>query len=279
MIFAKKLIELALLEDIGLGDVTTELTVPEYLSAVADFRTRVPMVVCGTKLIAEVFAQVDPHVQVELNKKDGSYIEAGEILATISGPAKSILQGERLALNFMRRLSGISSFTKKCVDEVKTTKIKICDTRKTTPGWRYLEKYAVRCGGGHNHRASLADTVMIKDNHIVSVGGIEKTIELALKEKPQTSKIQVEVDTIEQLQKVVKYPIELVLLDNMSPKQVESALKIIPKSILSEVSGGMTLEKLKNYKHLAIDRISMGCLTADSHSADIGLDFRLVKKQ
>ncbi len=273
MIFERQLIELALAEDLGLGDITTDCVVPSGTTAVAKLIAREPMVVAGTELISEVFSFIPGNVQTKLTAKDGQKISKGDSIATLSGDAQAILKGERLVLNFLRKLCGIANFTAQCVQIVEGTDIKVCDTRKTTPGWRRLEKMAVRLGGGHNHRFSLSDTMMIKDNHIACHQSIAAAVERGLSLKPGTSKIQVEVDSIEQLQTIVKYPIDMVLLDNMTPNKVEEAIKIIPEGILIEVSGGIHEGNLGSYRHLPVHRISMGCLTGANHQVDIGLDF------
>jgi len=248
LIFERQLIELALAEDLGLGDITTDCVVPVGTKAVAKLSARESMVVAGIELISEVFRFIPGDVQIKLNAKDGQKISKGDVIATLSGDARAILKGERLVLNFLRKLCGIANFTAKCVQIVEGTDIKVCDTRKTTPGWRRLEKMAVRLGGGHNHRFSLSDTMMIKDNHIACHKNISAAVEQGLSLKPGTSKIQVEVDSLEQLKSIVNFPIDMVLLDNMTPKQVEEAIKVIPEGVLIEVSGGIDETTLGSYK-------------------------------
>lgn len=270
----RRIVAHAIDEDLGRGDVTTDACVPPGTRGEADVRARKPMVVSGLSVLREVFEQVDPDVEVFARCKDGEVVPAGANIAHLTGPAASILKGERVALNFVQRMSGIATQARKYVEAIpQGSKTRIADTRKTTPGLRALERYAVRCGGAHNHREDLSAAVLIKDNHIAAAGGLAIAVERARQYAPHTSRIECEVDSLEQLQTALDCKVEVVMLDNFGDEQVRTALDIVAGRALVEVSGGITLERVTKLAELGVDVISVGALTHSSAAIDIGLDW------
>lgn len=268
------LIVRALEEDLGAGDVTTEACVPEGKSATARGVAREEMIACGMPVVARVFALVDPSLAFEAKVPEGARVQAGTVLFTVRGRARSILMGERVALNLAQRMCGVATATRRYVDAVpEGKKTRITDTRKTTPGLRLLERYAVRKGGGHNHRNDLGSAVLIKDNHIVAAGGVRPAIEAARERAPHTSKIECEVDTLDQLDEALSAGADIVLLDNMPTDAVEEAVRRTRGRALLEASGGITLARVADLAAAGVDAISVGALTHSTPAADIGLDF------
>jgi nicotinate-nucleotide pyrophosphorylase (carboxylating) len=264
----------ALSEDIDRGDVTTEACVDPNQIGTATLRAREPLVVCGLPVAEEVYAQLDLLIDVDTLVEDGARVESGSPLAQISGPAASILLGERVALNFMQRLSGVSSMTRRFVDALPDgSATRITDTRKTTPGLRAFERYAVRCGGGYNHREDLGAAVLIKDNHIAAAGGCKEAIERARAYAPHTCRIECEVDTPAQLEEALAARADIIMLDNFDDGAVRDALRSIAGRAIVEVSGGITLERVKTLGALGVDIISVGALTHSAPSCDLGLDW------
>jgi nicotinate-nucleotide pyrophosphorylase (carboxylating) len=264
----------ALSEDIDRGDVTTEACISPTTVGAATLNAREPVVVCGLPIAEEVYAQLDLLVDVETLVEDGSLVEAGTALATLSGPATSILLGERVALNFMQRLTGVSTMTRRFVDALPAgSPTRITDTRKTTPGLRAFERYAVRCGGGLNHREDLGAAVLIKDNHIAAAGGCRQAIERARAYAPHTCRIECEVDTRAQLEEALDAGADIVMLDNFDDDEVRDALGLIDGRAIVEVSGGITLERVASLGGMGVDVISVGALTHSSPSSDLGLDW------
>jgi len=264
----------ALAEDLGAGDVTTEACVPADKRATAHAVARKAIVSCGIPVAARVFALVDPSLHFAMKVAEGAAVEPGTVLWTVEGRARSILMGERVALNFMQRMCGISTATRRYVSAVPEGCVtRITDTRKTTPGLRLLERYAVRRGGGHNHRNDLGSAVLIKDNHIVAAGGIGASIEAARRRAPHTSRIECEVDSLEQLEEALAAGADIVLLDNMDTPTVEEAVRRTRGRALLEASGGITLERVTELARAGVDAISVGALTHSTPAADIGLDF------
>ena len=264
----------ALSEDIDRGDITTEACVEPTAVAVATLNARERVVVCGLPVLEEVFAQIDLMVDVDVHVQDGEIVEAGASLAELSGPATSILLGERVALNFLQRLTGVATMTRRFADalpEGSTTRI--TDTRKTTPGLRAFERYAVRCGGGYNHREDLGAAILIKDNHIAAAGGCTQAIERARAYAPHTCRIECEVDTLAQLEEALAAKADIVMLDNFTDDEVRDALALINGRAIVEVSGGITLERVAALGALGVDVISVGALTHSSPSSDLGLDW------
>jgi nicotinate-nucleotide pyrophosphorylase (carboxylating) len=264
----------ALAEDLGAGDVTTEACVPEDALATAHGVARKSMVVSGIPVAGRVFALVDPGLRFAAKVAEGASATPGTILWTVEGRARSILMAERVALNFTQRMCGISTATSRYVAAVPEGCVtRITDTRKTTPGLRLLERYAVRCGGGHNHRNDLGSAVLIKDNHIVAAGGIRPAIEAARRRAPHTSRIECEVDALDQLEEALAARADIVLLDNMDTATVEEAVRRTRGRALLEASGGITLERVSELARAGVDAISVGALTHSTPAADIGLDF------
>ena len=264
----------ALDEDLGLaGDITTEATVPADQTAEAAIVARAPGTIAGLALAEAAFKSFDHDATVEAAAPDGSDVEAGRTVATVAGKARALLTGERVALNFLCRLSGIATLTRAYTRAVAGTGARICCTRKTTPGLRAFEKYAVRAGGGMNHRFGLHDAVLIKDNHIAAAGGLAEAIERARARAGHMVKIEVEVDTLAQLDALLKRPVDAVLLDNMDPETLAEAVARVDGRMLTEASGGISLETVRGIAETGVDLISVGALTHSAKTLDLGLDF------
>jgi nicotinate-nucleotide pyrophosphorylase (carboxylating) len=269
------LIQAAIEEDIGRGDVTTEATIAEHVMSRARLIAKQEMVLAGMEIFGQVYATLDSTVHVKSSYKDGDFFPAGTIIADLEGRARSLLAGERVALNFLQRLSGIATLTRQFVEAVKGYNVEIVDTRKTTPGWRLLEKYAVRVGGGKNHRHDLGDGVLIKDNHIVAAGGIKRAVEMARKHSHHLLKIEVEVETLEQVEEALQAGAEVIMLDNMSPALVADGVKLIGRRAIVEASGGVSLETVTAMARTGVDLISIGKLTHSAPAADIHVEFEI----
>jgi nicotinate-nucleotide pyrophosphorylase (carboxylating) len=272
------LIELALAEDLLGGDVTTSATVPADAQAQATLLAKSPGVISGLEVAREVFAQVDPTLEFVALVEDGETVAAMTLIAQVSGNARSILAGERLALNFLQRLSGVATVTARYVAEVAGTKARVVDTRKTTPGMRALEKAAVRHGGGHNHRFGLGDGVLIKDNHLAAVGGPQRVRDAVLAARaaaPHTLRIEVEVTTLAELAEALDAGADIVMLDNMSVEEMREAVALTQGRALLEASGGVNLTTIREIAETGVDLISVGALTHSAPSLDISLDFDL----
>ena len=264
----------ALSEDLGMvGDITSQLTIPADMKASVVLNCRENGVLAGMQYARAAFAVVDADLQFEQLKQDGDQLEAGDIIAKVSGNARNLLTAERVALNFLGHMSGIASQTALFVKAVKGTKASIADTRKTTPGLRMAEKFAVKAGGGVNHRFGLGDAVLVKDNHIAIAGGIDAALKTVVANAGHMRKIEVEVDTLEQLKQVLAYKIDTVLLDNMPPEILEKAVAMIDGRVLAEASGGVNLSTVAAIAATGVDLISVGALTHSSATLDIGLDF------
>ncbi len=268
------ILKLALREDIGTGDITTESTIAADATIVGDFISRVDGVVCGTFVAARCFELVDASIVFTPVKKEGESVKAGEIIATVSGNARSILTAERTALNMMQRMCAIattSAYYKELVKDYPTT---VVDTRKTTPGLRALEKYAVKTGGCGNHRFCLSDGVLIKDNHIKAAGGVAAAIKAARANVPFVLKIEIECDTLEQVKESVEAGADIIMLDNMTPEQMTQAVQYINGRALVEASGNMHKRDIREVAACGVDIISIGGLTHSVAAMDISLEFR-----
>ena len=268
---------LALEEDVGPGDVTTQATVPDEAQATAVMRAREALVVAGIELAAAAFGALSPKLEVRLAAQDGQRLTAGETILQVSGAARPILTAERVALNFIQRLSGVATLTAQFAEAVRGTRAQILDTRKTTPGWRRLEKYAVACGGGTNHRFGLYDMVLIKDNHLAALHSaspnpITAAIQRARDMYPKL-KLEVETDTLEQVEQALAAGADLILLDNMSPAQLREAVQRCQGRAKTEASGGINLKTVRGIAEAGVDFISVGALTHSPGAVDIGLDF------
>jgi nicotinate-nucleotide pyrophosphorylase (carboxylating) len=264
----------ALDEDLGLaGDITTNATIAPGTMAEAVISARKPGVVAGLALAETAFRALGPETRFSIEIGDGNAVNSGAVIARLSGDARTLLTAERVALNFLGRLSGIATLTRQYVDRISGTHAKIVDTRKTTPGLRAFEKYAVRCGGGYNHRVGLFDAVLIKDNHIVAAGGVAAAIRATKAAVGHMTKIEVEVDTLAQLEIVIREKVDCVLLDNMKPADLAKAVNIVAGRCLTEASGGVSLETVKEIAQSGVDLISVGALTHSAAVLDLGLDF------
>ncbi len=263
----------ALTEDIGTGDITTMSCVSPAAVSKGAFKAKEAGVICGIDILIRVFALVDATVTVNPLVSDGDYVEKGAVIAEISGKSQSILSGERVALNIIQRLSGIATRTHEAVSQIRGTKAVIADTRKTTPGLRVLEKYAVKVGGGSNHRFNLADGVLIKDNHIKAAGGIKNAIEAVRKTAPHTLKIEVETETTGQIDEALEAKADIIMLDNMTTSEMAAAVKRIGGKALVEASGNMGEKNLREVAETGVDIISIGALTHTVKALDISLKF------
>lgn len=264
----------ALLEDLGRGDVTTDACVPPELTGEAVLIARVPLVCAGLDVFEAVFAAVDSKVKIERRVCDGERLAPKTIAAHVSGPSNSILKGERVALNFVQRMSGVATKTRALVDVLPAlSKARIADTRKTTPGLRALERYAVRAGGGHNHRDDLSSAVLIKDNHIAAVGGVKNAIERARAYAPHTSRIECEVKTFDELDQALAARADIIMLDDFDDAELKRAVEIIAGRALIEVSGSVTLERVAVIAAAGVDVISVGGLTHSAAAMDLALDW------
>ena len=275
----RQLVERALEEDLGRGDVTSDLLIPSNVEARAVLRSRVEGVIAGLDIAALVFEAVDVKVKFAAVAVDGSAVTGDQDLAVVSGAARSLLRAERVALNFLQRLSGIATLTSRYVEAVHGTPARIVDTRKTTPGLRAIEKYAVRTGGGFNHRRDLSDAMMIKDNHLaviaargLSLGDAVKTARESL---PHTVKIEIEVDRLDQIAEAIAAGADIILLDNMSPRDLREAVRVIDGRAITEASGGVNLTTVSELAASGVDVISVGALTHSAPALDIGLDVDL----
>jgi nicotinate-nucleotide pyrophosphorylase (carboxylating) len=274
-VMLEPLVRAALLEDLGrAGDITTHAVVPAQARAETALVARQAGVVAGLDLAALAFRLVEPAIEIEVELPDGTRLQPGDRIATIDGPARGVLTAERVALNFLGHLSGVASATATLVDAVKGHKARICCTRKTMPGLRAVQKYAVRVGGGANHRLGLDDAVLIKDNHVVAAGGIGPAIEAARAGIGHLVKIEIEVDTLDQLKQALAVGIDAVLLDNMSPKTLAEAVRLIDGRATSEASGRITPATAPAIAASGVDLISAGWLTHSAAVLDIGLDWR-----
>ncbi len=275
----RRLVEQAVEEDLGRGDVTSDLLVPSDATARAVLRSRSQGVIAGLDVAAMVFGVTDAQVQFAALIRDGDAVAPGQELGVISGAARSLLRGERVALNFLQRLSGIATLTSRYVEAVRGTRARIVDTRKTTPGLRSLEKYAVRAGGGFNHRRDLSGAMMIKDNHLAVIGALGLSLTEAIKQAreslPHTLKIEIEVDRLDQIPEALAAGADIILLDNMSTEDLSRAVAAINGRAIIEASGGVNLRTISEIAATGVDVISVGALTHSAPALDIGLDFEL----
>jgi len=270
------IIDRALFEDLPGGDLTSSVTVGAEKRARAVAVARQELVVCGFSVFARVFERVDPFSRTTSTSTEGARVERGQVLWTVEGNARALLAAERTALNFVQRMSGIATLARAYVDALpKGSTAIVADTRKTTPGLRLLERYAVRTGGAHNHRNDLSSAVLIKDNHIVAAGGIERAVENARRGAPHTSRIEIEVQNLEELERALAARADVVLLDNFDPARLKEAVRRAKGRAVLEASGGVTLETVAEIAATGVDVISVGALTHSAPSADIALDLQL----
>jgi len=267
----------ALAEDIGSGDVTTLSTVPDSLNTSAVMVAREPLTLAGIAFAEEAFRKLSPAVALERAASDGQKLERGAVLLKVSGPARALLTAERVALNFVQRLSGVATLTARYVAAIKGTSAQILDTRKTTPGWRRFEKYAVTCGGGRNHRIGLFDLVLIKDNHLAALRA-EKPNAIAAAVKRARSacpdlKLEVEADSLDQVEQALDAGADIILLDNMAPPLLRKAVALVAGRAKTEASGGVNLETVRSIAETGVDFISVGAITHSARAVDVALDF------
>ena len=267
-----KIIDSALEEDLGPGDITTEALVDLSVKGEARLIAKEEIILAGIEIFSRVFSRLDPEIVVETKYRDGEAVSNGEDIGIVKGSMRGILSGERTALNFLQRLSGIATLTRKYVERTDSSKVRVIDTRKTTPGLRILEKYAVRRGGGFNHRFGLFDGILIKDNHIAVAGSIAKALARIKGRVPHTLRIEVEVEDIKGVEEAIGAGADAILLDNMSLKEMREAVSIAGGRVLLEASGGITLESIEEVSKTGIDLISVGAITHSARSVDISLE-------
>ena len=265
------LIEIALKEDIGPGDITTDNLVGPDLEGRGVIIAKEPLVIAGLDIAKQVFEQLDPKVIFKPDYSDGDAVKDGETIANVDGKLRALLAGERTALNFIQRLSGIATYVRSYVDELTHKSVRLVDTRKTAPGWRVLEKYAVRAGGAHNHRMGLYDGVLIKDNHIAACGGIKEAVNRIRTKVSHLVKIEVEVSDLDQVKDALDASVDVIMLDNMDIQQIKEAIAFIDGKAVVEVSGGITRSGLKRLADTGVDIISVGALTHSASSVDISM--------
>jgi len=261
----------AIKEDITSEDVSTNSVVREYVKGTCDLICKEEGIICGLDVFERVFKLLDENTEVKLNKKDGDSVKVGEVLATVTGDMRVILSGERTALNYLQRMSGIATYTNKTAKLLENTNTKLLDTRKTTPNNRIFEKYAVRIGGGNNHRYNLSDGVLLKDNHIGAAGGVKKAIEMAKEYAPFVRKIEVEVENFDMVKEAVEAGADIIMLDNMEPEKLKEAIDFIDHRAEIEISGNVTKENLSKYVEMGVDFISSGALTHSAPILDVSL--------
>lgn len=273
-IYISNLIERALAEDIGNGDVTSEAIIPADAEATAEIKTKQDMILAGIDVAREVFRQLDPLIRIEQLAQDGDKIKTGGVIARVSGKTRVLLAGERVALNLLQHLSGIATLTAKYVERVKGTRAQILDTRKTLPGLRSLEKYAVRMGGGRNHRFGLYDGILVKDNHIAAAGSITKAVELVRKNSHHPFKIEIETKNLDEVRETLAAKADIIMLDNMSPEMMREAVKLIAGRALVEASGNVSLDTVRAIAETGVDFISAGAVTHSAPAADISMKIK-----
>ena len=268
------LVSLAIEEDVGSGDITSALVIAHDAAGCAVVEARQPLVVAGLDVAAEVMHQIDPTLHFERQEPEGAIAQPGEPIALVSGSLRSILTAERAALNFLMRMSGVATFTRRFVQAVAGTECQIVDTRKTLPGWRVLDKYATAVGGAHNHRVGLSDGILLKDNHIAAAGGVAAAVKVALAQAPANLRVQVEVETLTDAWAAVEAGADFLLLDNWSAEEMAEAVPQLCERALLEASGGIAEDNVRSYAETGIARISIGALTHSAPAADLALEIR-----
>lgn len=273
----KSLVELSLKEDIGTGDITSRLTIPKEKKAEAVIKAGQPGILCGIDVANYVYRRIDKKIIFKTRLKDGNKLKKGQVIARVKGNARSILKGERLVLNFLQHLSGIATNANSFVGKLKNKKVKLLDTRKTIPGWRYLEKYAVKVGGAYNHRKGLYDMVLIKDNHIAVAGSIGKAFSKINKKVPKGIKSEIETQNLKQVKEALKTKTNIIMLDNMSLNNMKKAIKLIRKDKRKkiEISGGVNLKNINKIAKLNPDYISIGALTYNYRIVDMFMGIKI----
>jgi len=273
----RAIVERALKEDLGSGDLTTRLLFPRAIKAKALIRAKQDAVLAGLSVAEAVFKKVDPKLKFQSLAQDGDRVRSGTEIARIVGDGRSLLKGERVALNFLQRLSGIATLTAQFVQTVKGTKATILDTRKTTPGLRELEKYAVRMGGGRNHRMNLSDGILIKDNHLALAGSLRRAVQETRRKAPRGLKVEVEATNLKEVEDALLVKADIILLDNMTIPQLKEAVSLIDGRALTEVSGGVQLNTVREIAATGVDFISIGALTHSAPAVDLSMDITPLK--
>ena len=273
MLLVDEIIRNALKEDVGTGDITTESVIGEEVQVFGNLIAKENGIICGMGVFERVFYVIDPDIRVTAFVADGEYVESGKIIAEISGSARGVLTGERVSLNLLQRMSGIATATNTYAKKLSGTKTMVTDTRKTTPGLRVLEKYAVLTGGGRIHRHNLSDGVLIKDNHIKAAGGISEAVAAAREKVPHTIKIEVETENLDMVREALGSGADIIMLDNMSIDKIREAVKLIDKRALTEASGNMDMRDITEVAEAGVDIISIGALTHSPKALDISLKF------
>jgi nicotinate-nucleotide pyrophosphorylase (carboxylating) len=268
------LVERALAEDLGPGDATSQAVLPAEVKAEAVIEARQELVACGLAVAEAVFRLMDPSVRFHAERSDGERVAAGRVLATLTGPVRSLLAGERTALNFLGRMCGVATHTRRYVDAVAGTRARIVDTRKTVPGWRVLDKYAVAVGGGLNHRMGLFDALLVKDNHAAAAGGVEAATRAARAHAPPHLHLQVEVESLEDARAAAGAGADSLLLDNLAPEAMRRIVEALDGRLPLEASGGVNLENVRRVAETGVDRISIGALTHSAPVADVAMEMR-----
>jgi nicotinate-nucleotide pyrophosphorylase (carboxylating) len=274
----EELIERALQEDIGAGDLTTLSTVPVELHGKGLFRAKKDGIVAGLFLLSKVFSTLDGETTVRCLSQDGDAVKQGAVVAEVEGRVRALLMGERTALNFLQRLSGTATLTRRYVDAVRGFSCRVIDTRKTTPGLRTLEKYAVRMGGGTNHRLGLYDAALIKDNHIAAAGSIAKAVEMVRGQAPFMAKIEVECEDLKQVQEAIEAKADVIMLDNMGTQEMAEAVRLVSKRAWVEASGGITLDRIREIAATGVDFISIGALTHSAPAVDFNMKISVSRR-
>ncbi|MGG0176641.1 carboxylating nicotinate-nucleotide diphosphorylase [Gottfriedia acidiceleris] len=266
---AKKMIEQFLLEDIGEGDLSSIHIFPMHERTTGKVLAKADGVIAGTDLIEITYKLLHEDIKVTLHVKDGESVQAGQLLAEIEGPVQVLLSGERVMLNLLQRMSGIATLTSKAVETLNDEKIKLVDTRKTMPGLRLFDKYAVTCGGGANHRFGLYDAVMLKDNHIAYAGSIKNAVDSLRNKLGHMVKIEVETENKDQVLQAIEAGADVIMFDNRTPDEIKDFVKLVPETIVTEASGGITLDNLASFQNCGVNVISLGCLTHSAKALDI----------
>ncbi|QKE75486.1 carboxylating nicotinate-nucleotide diphosphorylase [Arthrobacter citreus] len=266
---AKKMIEQFLLEDIGEGDLSSIHIFPMHERTTGKILAKADGVIAGTELIEITYKLLHDNVSVNLHVQDGELVKAGQLLAEVEGPVQVLLSGERVMLNLLQRMSGIATLTSQAVETLNDDKIKLVDTRKTMPGLRLFDKYAVTCGGGANHRFGLYDAVMLKDNHIAYAGSIKNAVDALRNKLGHMVKIEVETENKDQVLQAIEAGADVIMFDNRTPDEIKEFVKLVPESIVTEASGGITLENLASFQNCGVNVISLGCLTHSAKALDI----------
>jgi len=274
----KMLLQQLFVEDIGERDITSESIFALDSMGCGHFLVKKNGIISGLQIIKEGYSLFDPTIEVTFHAKDGDEVKAGDIIATVCGPIAYLLSGERVILNLLQRMSGIATITNQAIKTLDSNHTRICDTRKTTPGLRMLEKYAVRSGGGYNHRLGLYDGVMLKDNHIAYIGSIKEAVRKTREQLGHMVKIEVETESKEEVFEAIEAGADIILFDNSSPEQVKEYVSIVPKSIITEASGGINLDNLAAYGDTGVDYISLGMLTHSVNALDISFNILGGKK-